>query len=112
MQNETDFFKALGDPLRLRIVALLRQGERCVCDLVAILGASQSTVSRHLSTLRKAGIVQARREGTWMHYSINPQLPSWARSVLEGIDQLAETHPELIADIQRLNTTCCSISQD
>jgi ArsR family transcriptional regulator, arsenate/arsenite/antimonite-responsive transcriptional repressor len=61
-------FKALSDETRLRILALLAQGELCVCDLMAILELPQSTVSRHLATLRHAGLVEDRRQGVWMYY--------------------------------------------
>jgi ArsR family transcriptional regulator, arsenate/arsenite/antimonite-responsive transcriptional repressor len=63
-------FKALGDDTRLRIVALLTQGELCVCHLEDVLEVPQPNVSRHLAILRTAGLVEARREGTWMHYSL------------------------------------------
>ncbi len=65
-----EFFKALGDETRVRLVALLSHGELCVCHLVSALDLPQSTVSRQLTVLRRAGIVTTRREGTWMHYSL------------------------------------------
>jgi len=111
LHNETDLFKALGDPLRLRIMALLSQQERCVCDLVSALDAHQSTISRHLGTLRKAGLVQARRQGTWMHYRISPELPDWAVPLLESVRRLAEIHPRLQADRERLGRVHCTPSQ-
>lgn len=66
-------FKALGDETRLRIVALLSHGELCVCHLEAALRLSQPNVSRHLGTLRMAGVVEHRREGSWVHYRLAPQ---------------------------------------
>ena len=63
-------FKALGDPTRLRILALLRTGELCVCDLTDALGLPQSTVSRHLGLLKATGWVAGRRGGAWMYYSL------------------------------------------
>ncbi len=65
-------FKALADPTRLRILALLRDGEICVCHIHASLDVPQPTASRHLAYLRKAGLVEARRDGTWMHYRLTP----------------------------------------
>jgi len=63
--------KALGDPVRLRLFSLLgKHDELCVCHLVDALKLPQSTVSRHLSVLRHAGLVQTRREGKWMHYAL------------------------------------------
>jgi len=64
------FFRALADETRLRIVMLLLHGELCVCDLMAILDAPQSKLSRHLAYLKHSGIVSGRREGVWMHYSL------------------------------------------
>jgi len=64
-------FKALGDPVRLRLFHLLSQKEElCVCHLTEALKLPQSTVSRHLGVLRHAGLVQTRREGKWMHYRL------------------------------------------
>lgn len=66
-------FKALGDETRLRIVALLAHGELCVCHLQAGLKTSQPNVSRHLAVLRAAGVVAARRDGSWMYYRLAEQ---------------------------------------
>ena len=68
----TGIYAALADPTRLRILALLRDGEVCVCDIHASLDVPQPTASRHLAYLRKAGLVGARRDGTWMHYRLTP----------------------------------------
>ena len=66
-------FKALGDETRLRIVALLSHGELCVCHLEEALSLSQPNISRHLSVLRAAGVVEPRREGTWVYYRLADQ---------------------------------------
>lgn len=66
-------FKALGDETRLRIVALLSHGELCVCHLEEALRLSQPKVSRHLATLRAAGVVEDRRDGSWVYYRLLPQ---------------------------------------
>ncbi len=64
-------FKALADPTRIRIMNLLLDGgERCVCEFVALLSLPQSLVSRHLTVLKTAGLVRARREGQWMYYTL------------------------------------------
>jgi len=65
-----ELFKGLGDPTRLRTVALLLVRELCVCDLMAVLRLPQSTVSRHMIRLKGAGLVQDRREGKWVHYRL------------------------------------------
>lgn len=67
----TQIFKGFGDPNRLRILSLLaNRGELCVCDLERVLDAPQTRISRHLNALKSSGLVMARREGAWMHYSL------------------------------------------
>jgi ArsR family transcriptional regulator, arsenate/arsenite/antimonite-responsive transcriptional repressor len=68
----TGVYAALADSTRLRILALLRDGEICVCHIHASLDVPQPTASRHLAYLRKSGLVDARREGIWMHYRLTP----------------------------------------
>lgn len=63
-------FHALSDPTRLKIVHLLRHGERCVCDLAKALATGQSRLSFHLRTLKEAGLVRDRREGRWVYYRL------------------------------------------
>src|SRR5205807_3703007 len=65
-------FQALGDRTRLRLLNLLAGGELCVCYFVALLGAAQPKISRHLAYLRRSGLVEARRDGKWMHYRLVP----------------------------------------
>jgi ArsR family transcriptional regulator len=65
-------FHALSDETRLRILARLRRGERCVCELTDALDAAQSRLSFHLRILKDAGLVTDRREGRWSYYSANP----------------------------------------
>jgi ArsR family transcriptional regulator len=66
-------FRALSDENRLRIVDLLRGGERCVCELTDALDLSQPLLSFHLKTMKDAGLVVDRREGRWAYYSLNPE---------------------------------------
>ncbi|MCA8947537.1 MAG: metalloregulator ArsR/SmtB family transcription factor, partial [Planctomycetes bacterium] len=71
MRELSDIFKALADETRLAIMALLLEhGELCVCDIEQAIGATQSKTSRHLRYLLHAGLVQDRREGVWVHYSL------------------------------------------
>lgn len=85
MRIEIDaFFSALAHTVRLRaLMLLLRERELCVCELTYALDLSQPMISRHLAQLREAGVVLDRREGLWIHYRLHPQLPAWARGVLE-----------------------------
>ena len=68
----TTVYAALADPTRLRILALLSEDEICVCHIHASLDVPQPTASRHLAYLRKSGLVEARRDGIWMHYRLAP----------------------------------------
>jgi ArsR family transcriptional regulator len=107
-------FKALSDPTRLRILALLAaEGELCVCDLTRALALSQPMISRHLASLREAGIVSDRRAGVWVHYRLHPDLPAWAGNALRAtFDGLARKPPyqadrkTLCARAHRGNTQC------
>jgi len=64
-------FHALSDPLRVKVLELLRHRELCVCDLCEYLGTSQSKLSFHLKTLKEAGLVRSRQEGRWIYYSLD-----------------------------------------
>ena len=63
-------FHALSDPARVAIVASLRGGEQCVCDLMMVVGAAQSRLSYHLKVLKEVGLVSDRREGRWSYYTL------------------------------------------
>jgi ArsR family transcriptional regulator len=84
-------FKALADKTRLRILALLGNNEVCVCHLHDTLGLPQPTASRHLAYLRKSGLVDARRDGVWMHYRVSTSLdPVVQKVVRAAIDALVD----------------------
>lgn len=70
LQKRARVFKALGHPTRLMFVDALMQGELCVCHLQAMAGSDMSTVSKHLSVLKEAGIVQDEKRGTFVYYSL------------------------------------------
>src|SRR4030043_1571432 len=71
MDNVLTIFKALSDETRLRILKLLENGELCVCDIVAALDMIQPKVSFHLAVLKEAGLIKDRKQGKWVHYSID-----------------------------------------
>ncbi len=71
MNELVTIFKALSDETRLRVVKLLEQGELCVCDITAALDMVQPKVSFHLSALKEAGLIKDRKQGKWIHYSLN-----------------------------------------
>lgn len=100
----TKLCKCLGDDLRLSLVCLMDvEREICVCDLVDALEAPQSTISRHLAQLRQCELVVARREGTWMHYRLNPELPEWALTVIETLAEPARAQ----LDLRAPTPVCC-----
>jgi ArsR family transcriptional regulator len=108
MENESAVFKVLADPTRLRLIVLLSiKGQTCVCKLAQALDAPDFKISRHLRIMRSAGLVEAKRQGTCMHYKL-----SKAHSKLEGClqqcfkDCLAK-HPTVKADMKRLSKSNC-----
>jgi DNA-binding transcriptional ArsR family regulator len=70
LSDLVEAMKALAHPGRLRILAMLREGDLCVCQMTAVLGLAASTVSSHLSDLRRAGFVTERKDGKWVHYHV------------------------------------------
>lgn len=86
-QETALLFKALGDENRIRILKLLRGGEKCACRLLEELNISQPTLSHHMKILCACGIVKGRREGKWMHYSI----------CCEGVRKVRNLMQELLA---------------
>ena len=82
--TRADFFKALGNPDRLKILELLRPGERCVCEIYPALDMVQPNVSRHLTALKKEGLLQSRKDGLKVIYWVSDD------RVYELIDQAAE----------------------
>ncbi|WP_299976724.1 metalloregulator ArsR/SmtB family transcription factor [uncultured Pseudoteredinibacter sp.] len=82
--DPVQFYKAMADDTRLRALHLIvQQEELCVCELTEALDLSQPKVSRHLAQLRKQGVLSDRRAGQWVFYSINPNLPDWAKQLLQ-----------------------------
>jgi DNA-binding transcriptional ArsR family regulator len=95
--------KAAGDPTRTRILKLLEGGALCVCQVQAVLGLAPSTVSRHLSVLRNAGLVTDRRDGRWISYALaGPPPHPRARDVLALLRGALDGDPVIEADRARL----------
>lgn len=90
--NETiDIAKALSDPNRVRALMLLTEGPLCVCQIIEMLGLAASTTSKHMSILKQAGLVEANKEGRWMHYApakkgVSPQVRKAIQWVLSGLE--------------------------
>jgi ArsR family transcriptional regulator len=99
-------FAALADTTRLRLLNLMVGREVCVCHFVDILGQSQPKISRHLAYLRKAGIVSARREGKWMHYSICTPADASRASILTPVLRSLSSDEQMRADRAKLERAC------
>ncbi len=99
LEQHAQVFKSLSEPVRIRIITLLLQRESlCVCDMVTVLELGQSLVSRHLNTLKNAGIVTAQRQGAWMHYRIT--------------DDFRNDYPFLIQQLEKQMAECKILQQD
>ncbi len=98
------WFHALSDETRVQLVEILSGGEQCVCDLQSALGAAQSRLSFHLKVLREAGIVQDRKDGRWVHYTLRP----------EALDEMAKYLQERKPSDSAWKICCCgeSVSRD
>jgi ArsR family transcriptional regulator, arsenate/arsenite/antimonite-responsive transcriptional repressor len=100
------FFRALGDETRLRIVALLSHGELCVCHLEHALDLTQPNASRQLGILKAAGIVDSRREGTWVYYAIVEQQHGSVQHLLAELTKAFGAERALRADLAKLRRSC------
>lgn len=78
-------FRIMGEPVRLAILDMISCGEMCACDILEGLTISQSTLSHHMRVLQQVGIVTARKDATWVYYSINPKMVSELHDILDGI---------------------------
>ncbi|RLU03450.1 MAG: ArsR family transcriptional regulator [Ketobacter sp.] len=113
--NPLSLFKCLAEETRLRCVLLIeREGELCVCELMAALQESQPKVSRHLAQLRNCDLLLDRRQGQWVFYRINPQMPDWAKAVLadtaaanEGFLQENLRNLSRMGDRPQRSLICC-----
>ena len=94
-------FRAFSDATRLRILSLLKHGEQCVGDLVAILGVPQPKVSRHLAYLRKAGLVETREQGLWNFYRLAPATSPFHKKLLECLTACFGDVPKVARDADK-----------
>lgn len=102
VRSLTKLFRALGDETRVRMVALLSHGELCVCHIEKALDLSQPNVSRQLGILRMAGIVDARRDGSWMYYALAPQEHASVKAMLDQLVALFGAEKAIRADHAKL----------
>ncbi|MGE4279629.1 MAG: ArsR/SmtB family transcription factor [Magnetospirillum sp.] len=91
--------KAVADPTRIRILKLLQSGELCVCQLTTVLGLAPATVSKHLSVLKGAGLVQSRRDGKWVYYRLaDKDFSPYARRFLDLMAASLDDDRTILAD--------------
>lgn len=105
LKDMATLFLALGDGTRLRVLNLMRHGEICVSAFTDVLSQSQPKVSRHLAYLRNAGLVEARRDGKWMHYSLAAGLDDKTRLLLHELFKWMEDQAALQRDTERYAET-------
>lgn len=105
-------FKALADPTRVRILGLLAAGEICVCHIHESLRLPQPLVSRHLAYLRRAGLVETRKEGLWVHYRMAARQDDATRVLLDAVCHCIGHLAVVAKDGKRLekNTGCCAVA--
>ena len=95
-------FAALGDDVRLRMIALLTHGELCVCHVEEALDLKQANASRHLAILRAAGVVTSRREDRWVYYSLAPQADEDCKRHMKSLMATFAQQDVLRKDVERL----------
>ena len=101
-------FRAFSDRTRLRILNLLLRGELCVCDIVKVLRIPQPAASRHLAYLRRAGLVQSRREGLWMHYRLAEPRTAVHKKMLDCLGCCSQEIAQLAKDTKQVTRSeCC-----
>ncbi|HEY4130548.1 MAG TPA: metalloregulator ArsR/SmtB family transcription factor [Gemmatimonadaceae bacterium] len=101
-RRSVQLFHALSDETRLAVIELLHDGERCVCELQDALDVAQSRLSFHLKVLKDAGLVLDRKEGRWVHYSLNREVFD------EVLDAAGELKPSRRAlPLRRAGAGCC-----
>ncbi len=102
MKDFVRLMKALSDPNRVKIITILGGRELCVCELTALLGVAQPTVSKHLRILEDTGLVSFRKEGNWIIYRLNTECQDQARTMLGLVGQWLDQVPEIQGLRQRL----------
>jgi len=102
MSDLVKCFAALADPTRLRLLALMRKGEICVCHLQEVIRTNQPKISRHLAYLKRSGLVKARREGRWMYYRL-AKLKEPEASIVVTVLKALERQPLAQQDAKHLD---------
>jgi ArsR family transcriptional regulator len=109
MQEEALLFKVLADPTRLRLAVLLAiNGETCVCELAQAVDEPDFKISRHLGIMRSAGMVEARKEGTWKHYQLTQPRHRLEECLQNCFHDCLADHKTIKADLKRLENVTCT----
>jgi ArsR family transcriptional regulator, arsenate/arsenite/antimonite-responsive transcriptional repressor len=111
VDDASQLFRAVADPTRVRILHLLRSGELCVGDLVTVLRVPQPTASRHLTALRKAGLITARKNSYWTFYALAPAATTLHRKLLECLDadMIGRSRDAKRLEAVRRSGGCCPV---
>ena len=103
MREFMNITKALADETRVRTLLALRNGELCVCQITELLGLAVSTVSKHLSILYQAGLVESRKDGRWIYYRLpGKDAPVAVREAIDWVEQSLAGEPRIAEDAQHL----------
>ena len=103
MRDFLNLTKALADESRVRLLLALRQGELCACQLTELLQFAPSTVSKHLSLLKRAGLLEARKDGRWIFYRLaSKQAPVAVREAIDWVEKSLGRSPSALMDARRL----------
>ena len=103
MRKFMNITKALADEKRVRALLALRTGELCVCQITELLGLAPSTVSKHLSILFQAGLVESRKDGRWIYYKLpGKDAPAAVRKAIDWVETALDGHPRIAEDGQKL----------
>jgi DNA-binding transcriptional ArsR family regulator len=115
LQSAITVLKAMGHPVRLRILAMLREGELCVCQMTALLDLATSTVSAHLADLKRAGLVNERKDGRWVFYRLVDEEPPMLASVWATVarDERVRADADLLREIRKVDIAeLCRVDLD
>jgi len=113
LKNQEKIFKALSDSNRIRIIKMLQKKSLCVCEIKEVLKLAVSTVSKHLSILKEAGLIVDSKDGKWINYKINPEPDTLVSNSLLFIQLQIEDDETVINDRKRTscvdrNVLCCT----
>ena len=102
MLNILNITKALSDENRIRAIMMLTGGELCVCQIIEMLGLAPSTVSKHMSILRQAGLVETRKEGRWIYYRLTGREFAKGNEILDWLGRHLKKDKKILDDVKKL----------